>query len=206
MPVSNPTQVNWGSPGAIGSVVPSTGKFSTLIAGASIKNANTLETCSTTEPGTKAIGDLWLEVDGSNFPLYGWWWRWNGTYWLSPDLNWEPTLTDLSNYSFFYCRTGFNYYFRALNTSTFTTVAQTASSYWTVWLARRNTANVETAIGSRNTIGNVANGWTRTQSNILTHVNTATTGTNVFGVFALPTNSPGGIYAAPQIVYNYARP
>lgn len=202
MPVSNPVQVNWGSPGAIGSVTPNTVKGTTLTIGSTPK-----ETRSATVPIAPSVGDIWLELDGSSFPLYGWWWRWNGTYWLSPDqlMEFAPTGVTAGAYAYIHCNPSFNYYFRALNVNTFTDTAQTTSTLWTIALSRANAANTQTVMGNKTTNGNATFTWVRSLTSILTHLNVAATSTNVFLISAVPTGSAGTFYGAIQVVYNYAR-
>ena len=202
MPVSNPIQPNWGAPGALGVVTPNTGKFTTLTVGSGQK-----ETRSAVIPTTPNTGDLWLELDGANFPLYGWWWRWNGAHWLSPDLkqDFSPSNVISTTYYSFQCNSNFNYYFRSLNVTTYSDMAQTPTAFWLFSFFRATAANAQTIISSKSTNGNAAATWIRSQISILNHVNVSSTSAIVFSLSAVPTGATGVLFAAIQVVYNYAR-
>lgn len=167
----------------------------------------TKETHSATQPTSPNTGDLWLELDGSNYPLYGWNWRWNGTYWLSPDMTMESSFSNVSASSLagFYCNPSFNYYFRSLNFTALTTTTQSTGNLWTISIDRRNATNVATVIGSATTNGNAANAEVRTPTSILTQVNTSSTGTIGFYLNAVPAGAAGSLYIGIQAIYNYAR-
>lgn len=198
--------IKWATPGAIGATTLNTGKFSTLSA-TSIKNGATIATISASVPTSPAVGDQWLEVDGTNFPLYGWWWRWNGTYWLSPDLkhDFSPSNVTSAAYYSFHCNPNFNYYFRSLNVTTYSDVVQTPTAFWLLSFFRATAANAQTTISSRSTNGNGAPTWIRSQTSILSHVNVSSTGAIVFSLSAVPTGAAGVLFATIQVVYNLAR-
>ncbi len=202
MPVSNPTQVNWGAPGAIGAITPNTARVTTLTIGSTAK-----ETRSATVPTSPSTGDLWLELDGSNFPIYGWWWRWNGTYWLSPDqrsdASFQPSTVATTGY--IPCNSGFNYYLKSLSLITYATTTQDASNHWDLAISRTS-ATSDTGIAAISTTGNAANNWVRQIAAINTHINVSSTGTILFNFRSASLGAAGTLYATPQLIYNYARP
>lgn len=169
--------------------------------------STTKETYSATVPTSPSTGDLWLELDGANYPLYGWFWRWNGTYWLSPDLVSDCAFPNISVASYYYpaCNPGFNYYFKSLNLTAFTTVAQSAGNLWTVTLDRRTANNTGTVFSTVTTSGNISTTWSRNSANVSTHVNISTTSTYNFLLTIAPTGISGSLYAQIQVIFNYAR-
>jgi hypothetical protein len=156
----------------------------------------------------KNTGDLWLELDGANYPRHGWFWRWNGTYWLSPDLSWEITPGNPMTlvYFEFYCNPNLNYFMKSLNSTVFHSVAQTTGNLWSFSFDRRTPANAQTVISNPTTLGNAANTWIRTQTGILTHINIATTTTTAFLLTLSPSGVAGNLFTGIQILYNLARP
>lgn len=194
--------VNWATPGSIGSTVANTGKFTTIGIGSTVK-----ETRSVSVPSSPSTGDLWLELDGSNYPKYGWLWRWNGTYWLSPDQTVDFSQSNVAsgNYYYFHSNPAFNYFFKALNISSFATVLQTAANFFTFAVNRASSNNAISVIASTTTNGNASNTWVRKNISVNVHVNTSVTDANVFSLNTAMTGTAGDLYVVIQAVYNLAR-
>ena len=193
---------DWAAPGAIGATTRNTIKATTLTVGSTPK-----ETRSATVPTSPSTGELWLELDGLNNPLYGWWWRWNGTYWLSPDFLIENSASNiagqLANYTF--TKQSFNYYFKSLSTAAYASATQTANNQWLFVVSRVTAANAPSAIATVPVVG-ASNGWILAVTNISLHVNVTSTATTEFSVVYNPVGVAGNLYAASQLLYNYARP
>ena len=167
------------------------------------------ETRSATEPTTKNVGDSWLELNNENFPLYGWAWRWNGSMWLSPDLQLDYSInTGVQIDHFIHCNQKFNYYFKTLNSSTKVSYPQTPSYFWQIqlWRVTPFAGTYQVNFFDGTTIGQDQNEWRRRTTMIGFFVDAATTLTEVFTLIIKPNAGSSTINAAIQVVYNYARP
>jgi hypothetical protein len=167
---------------------------------------NGSETRSEIEPTTKNIGDTWLELNSSNFPLYGWAWRWDGATWLSPDfqMDWSVNALYQRLDFFLHCNPAFNYYFKSLNSNSVTGQAQTSGNHWEFDLLSITAQSITSTIFVGTTTGNAAN-WTRRSDPIGVKFNVSSASTNLFYLIVQPHNSPGTLYAAIQLVYNLSR-
>ena len=169
---------------------------------------STTESRSQAAPTSPATGELWLELDGSNYPKYGWHWRWNGTYWLSPDQSTDFSQNGVPPGDIYYFRANpaFNYFFKFLASSSYATTAQTPTAhFFTFALKRSSTTNAITDIKTITTEGNVVNEWADKSSSVDVHVNVAATNTKNFSLTQVPSGVPGGLYATTQAIYNLAR-
>lgn len=197
--------VNWAAPSAIGGTTPNTAKVTDLTVGA------TKETRSQTQPSSPSAGDVWLELDSSNYPKYGWTWRWNGTYWLSPDMTVEASMGGITvlTYKYFAANPNFNYWLKSFQVTTFLSgSAQVANNYWTILYYRSSVNNTSTNLVTYSTLANALNVWVRSTTALNYLVNTSSTGTFIFAVNASTQMGTTAItlYASCQVIYNYARP
>ncbi len=165
------------------------------------------QTRSHTEPSIKSIGDTWLELNSSNFPLYGWLWRWDGGKWLSPDFEIDYSLNNLpARFDFFiHCNPLFNYYFKAINSNFVINYPQTTSYYWHFDLLTISTTGAANTFFTDNTIGNAANVWARKNTPINVLVDVAAISTNLFYLIVQPNAGSSNLFGAIQLVYNLAR-
>ncbi len=163
---------------------------------------------SQTEPATRAIGDLWMELNTSDFPKYGWLWRWDGLRWLSSDFELDYSVNNLGGRFdyFIHCNPAFNYLFKAINSNFVLGYASDSTYYWQFDLLTISTSGSANTFFSDNTIGKPANVWSRKNTPINMLIDVAATSTNLFYLLVQPHNYGGNLYAAIQLVYNLARP
>lgn len=166
-------------------------------------------TVSSTEPSSKSIGDLWLELNsGSAFPKYGWEWRWNGTYWLSPDERWKPGVGGVNANTYFYMLLdeGFNYYLKTFKATLLATATQNTSNYWAVDLRTVNTLNSQALLSAFDTKTYTANQHGRESLTVNTHIAVTAGSFKDLLITLGPTNSAGLLYGGLEVVYNLSRP
>lgn len=160
-------------------------------------------------PISPAVGDRWLEIDSvSGQPKYGWEWRWNGTYWLSPEQYFyaDPMGAAASVNRFFTPDSAFNYYFQDLIFTANVATTNNGSNYWGVSLLRVATTTSTTIFTGGNTAANTAGNWVSSaRSAINTHVNVASTSAQAFYLRFATTGSPGALSGGATLIYCYAR-
>ena len=166
------------------------------------------ETRSQSEPTTRSKGDSWLELDGTNYPLYGWPWRWSGSSWLSPDFYFNYSFINLTNRfdSLIAVDGEFNYFFKRIKTNSLHNQLNNEAHYWEYWLILLTNSNGFAPIFKETTIGQTDTAiWHRKSSPINLPINIATSGTNQFNLITQPNGAPGYLYAGVQLVYNLSR-
>ena len=164
------------------------------------------ETRSATEPATKAIGDLWLELSSLNVPLYGFAWRWDGSNWLSPEFHLDFSVNNLSaRFDYFlHCNPAYNYFFKQINANSVTGQVQTSDHHWEFQVIALTRESAVSSIYMAETTGN-AEKWTRQIIPIFQRWEVLANDTNLFYLIVQPHNSPGALFAAIQLVYHFAR-
>lgn len=166
---------------------------------------------SATEPTTKVAGKTyWMELS-SGIPKYGWWWWWDGIYWRSPDFTWDTDVKGVNapptyNTAWLRANSDFNYYLKSATVTALVVSPSDASNYWTFTLQRRPVNNTSINIQSISTGVANANAWAESTAILNTHVNLFSTATKVFNWTWGNVGSPGALYAAIQLTYNFARP
>lgn len=202
--VSTGTVLITGANGGLGATGQITG--TRLYATTTLRINGSTFSVSSTAPTGQVTGDQWLEVNGSNLPLYGWWWHWNGTYWLSPEMRAEASFRDatLTAIEYFNCNPLFNYFFRSLNLSQFTPTTQTGVNNWATAINRIGGGST-TDIATSNSNGNGSTDFVPRTAAANVHVNVSSTGTKIFSIQCTPAGSPGLLYAGIEAVYSLAR-
>ncbi len=167
------------------------------------------ETRSAIEPTTRNTGDTWLELDSSNFPKYGWLWRWSGVRWLSPDFDLNYSINNLpGRFDYFiHCNPSFNYYFKAMNSNSSVNYPQTSAYYWKFDLLSISPGGADPVVNLFNetTIGQSRNQWQRRNTPIGIFVDVGARATGYFNLIVQPNDGSSNIYAAIQLIYNLAR-
>jgi hypothetical protein len=168
-------------------------------------------TRSQTEPATatRAIGDLWMELNSSDFPKYGWLWHWDGSKWLSPDFELNYSINNLpGRFDYFiHCNPSFNYYFKAMNSNSSVNYPQTSAYYWKFDLLSISPGGADPVVNLFNetTIGQSRNQWQRRNTPIGIFVDVGARATGYFNLIVQPNDGSSNIYAAIQLIYNLAR-
>lgn len=157
-------------------------------------------------PSSPGTGDIWLELVGST-PRHGWFWHWNGSYWLSPDQFLRLSLSGASTAqaAIMPVQSTMDLYFKELRISANTSVNQTGTNYWSFNLLRTTDTLTETSIASQN-LSQSSGVITQYSSTINTHVDTSAVNAFQVSLEARITNSPGTITGAAEVVFQYARP
>lgn len=178
-----------------------------LVAADAYINGNRWSTGSSV-PSSPAVGDRWLETS-SGVPVYGWWWAWNGTYWLSPEMRRLLSFDNVGATAalYFECDQNLDYFFSRLFLGIFVATTNSGTAYWNAQISRFNAANAATSIGSALTTQSLAadtNHALSTSPNI--HVDVSATGARQFRVTLSRVSTPGNAFGAATVVFNYARP
>jgi hypothetical protein len=163
-------------------------------------------TRSQTEPATRAIGDLWMEVNSSDFPKYGWLWRWDGLRWLSPDLDLNYSLLNVTARfdSLIVCK-NFNYFFKSISSNSLHGYQQSDYNYWEYWLIILKTNNGFTPIFTEDTKNQNPQVWTPKTTPINIFIDKANSETNLFNLIVQPHSYTTYLFAAIQLTYNLSR-
>lgn len=176
---------------------------------ATIVTTSSGETRSQTEPPIKSIGDTWLELNSSNFPVYGWAWRWDGSKWLSPDLELDYSINNLpGRFDYFiHCDPKFNYYFKTINSNSKVSYPQTTSYFWQfqLWRVSPYAGTYQTQFFDGTTIGQDQNEWRRRSTPLNVLVDVAATLTEFFNLIIQPNAGSSYISGAIQLIYNLSR-
>ena len=193
--------------------VDGSGNFTGLLTASRARIGSTTESRSQTIPTSPAVGDLWLELNSSGYPKYGWHWRWNGVYWLSPDQYSEFSNTAVagaaSYYNYKFANQGFNYFLKTLAFSFYIELVQAAATQWRLSLKLTTENNTFSTLMTGFTDGFPVHKWNAGTTNTMDqHINVATTATrNILRTFDTPNaQAAGQIYFTSELIYNYARP
>jgi hypothetical protein len=188
--------------------VAGTAKIAELMVGAKRINF------SATEPTSKAIGDLWWELDANGYEKWEWYWIYDGAAWRSPLFEVQNSLNARTfsvmgeGFSFFFnANSALNYHIKTAYWTHFSTVAHDASNRITFTVSRRNSANTQTVIGSSLTsTGNTSGTWHRKSNAIDTPINVTSTSTTVFSLDLVSNGSTGTNFFNVTLAFNYVRP
>jgi hypothetical protein len=148
-----------------------------------------------------------MELNSSDFPKYGWLWRWDGLRWLSPDFELDYSINALGGRFdyFIHCNPTFNYYFKQINSNFVVNYPQSSSYHWKFDLLTISTNGIANTFFSDNTIDHPANAWARKNTPIGVFVDVAAVSTNIFYLIVQPNAGSSNLYAAIQLVYNLCR-
>jgi hypothetical protein len=166
-------------------------------------------TVSTTPPSSPADGDLFLEINSSNFLPYGWIWSWNGSYWLSPQTREKMHAiganTGDHNY-YLHLEQSLDTFIEAFETTSLIAGTNNSTNYWSFVLSRTSANNTLSTITTVTTASNTASNWVTNRANLSQHLDISALGSKILQVSALKTNAAGSCYLTPEITYRYARP
>lgn len=173
-----------------------------LVATDAYINGNRWSTGSSV-PSSPTAGDRWLET-ASGVPVYGWWWTWSGSYWLSPEMYDKVSFniaTSLRHHV--QIPNDFDIFVKSLQSAIF---CSNTSNGYSFQLTRTNSAEAGTNIGTAiSTNANAANTTVKQTSVINTHVDVSATVTFEH-LLLTPAAGTGDFRGSISIVFNYARP
>jgi hypothetical protein len=147
-----------------------------------------------------------MELNSSDFPKYGWLWRWDGLRWLSPDFYLNYSITGVSSRfdSLIVCK-NFNYFFKSISSNSLHTSPQSEANYWEYWLIILKTGNGFSPVFTETTKNQGANVWTAKTTPIDIFIESVSSEVNLFDLILQPHGSVATVYAAIQLTYNLAR-
>ena len=161
-----------------------------------------------TVPTSPAVGDRWMETDGTNKPLYGWEWWWDGTYWRSPDMVLEASDYNDANgaYKHFVADSTFGgYYLKYWIVISNVLTTNDASNFWNINLYRYASPFSGTTLFATSTSTFAPTTFTQVKSAINLQVNLVATGAKTFAISFQKTGVPGNIISTAKVVYNLTR-
>ena len=165
-------------------------------------------TFSTTPPSSPAKGDVWQEVAADGAHLYGFYWTWNGSYWLSPEKSWILSFEGKPN-SFaenFPFNLTFNYLFTVQSFTLYADLANNSGNFWYIQVQKTGNSTTTNFTAAFNTIGLATNTWKN--SGIQQHsqfINPASENLQLIRVFVIKTGNAGNVWGGSELFYQLAR-
>lgn len=166
-------------------------------------------TVGTTPLASPADGDLFLEINSSNFLPYGWIWSWNGNYWLSPEERRPLSFDNISALTrgYFDCDQGLDVLFSSLLLNGFVATTNNGTANWSAQLERVNNGISVTAIGSAaSSSAQSADAGFAVSAPTNVHVDVSAVIARQFRVTLYKNNSPGNFFGGATAIFRYARP